>query len=278
MSILSVILFSAILHASWNAFIKNKGNGFAKMVILATIIALFMVPLLFYVGLPSSTAAIYLFFGVIAHTMYMHSLTRAYAIEDFSVAYPFARGLAPLLTILILIFILNKTILLNEIIAIGIIISGIFVLFIGKSFSLNYKNVLALLYFPVSITFYTLVDSYAVKTVESSMQYIVWLFFLMPIPILLYSISNQRNLLITTFTENKFPLIIAAIGSVTSYSLVLWAYTQAPIHYVASIRESSIIFASLIGLLFFKEQGLKRRLAAAVILFIGVFLLEYVSQ
>ena len=271
MSILRVILFSAILHASWNAFIKNKGNGFAKMVILATIIALFMVPLLFYVGLPSSTAAIYLFFGVIAHTMYMHSLTRAYAIEDFSVAYPFARGLAPLLTILILIFILNKTISLNEIIAIGIIISGIFVLFIGKSFSLDYKNVLALLYFPVSITFYTLVDSYAVKTVESSMQYIVWLFFLMPIPILLYSVSNQRNLLITTFTENKFPLIIAAIGSVTSYSLVLWAYTQAPIHYVASIRESSIIFASLIGLLFFKEQGLKRRLAAAVILFIGVF-------
>jgi drug/metabolite transporter (DMT)-like permease len=236
-----------------------------------------MVPLLFYVGLPSSTAAIYLFFGVIAHTMYMHSLTRAYAIEDFSVAYPFARGLAPLLTILILIFILNKTISLNEIIAIGIIISGIFVLFIGKSFSLDYKNVLALLYFPVSITFYTLVDSYAVKAVENSMQYIVWLFFLMPIPILLYSISNQRNLLITTFTENKFPLIIAAIGSVTSYSLVLWAYTQAPIHYVASIRESSIIFASLIGLLFFKEQGLKRRLAAAVILFIGVFLLEYVS-
>ena len=277
MSILSVILFSAILHASWNAFIKNKGNGFAKMVILATIIALFMVPLLFYVGLPSSTAAIYLFFGVIAHTMYMHSLTRAYAIEDFSVAYPFARGLAPLLTILILIFILNKTISLNEIIAIGIIISGIFVLFIGKSFSLDYKNVLALLYFPISITFYTLVDSYAVKTVESSMQYIVWLFFLMPIPILLYSISYQRNLLITTFTENKFLLIIAAIGSVASYSLVLWAYTQAPIHYVASIRESSIIFASLIGLLFFKEQGLKRRLAAAVILFIGVFLLEYVS-
>ena len=278
MSILSVILFSAILHASWNAFIKNKGNGFAKMVILATIIALFMVPLLFYVGLPSSTAAIYLFFGVIAHTMYMHSLTRAYAIEDFSVAYPFARGLAPLLTILILIFILNKTISLNEIIAIGIIISGIFVLFIGKSFSLDYKNVLALLYFPVSITFYTLVDSYAVKTVESSMQYIVWLFFLMPIPILLYSISNQRNLLITTFTENKFPLVIAAIGSVTSYSLILWAYTQAPIQYVASIREISIIFASLIGLLFFKEQGLKRRLAAAIILFIGVFLLEYVSH
>ena len=277
MSILAVILFAAILHASWNAFIKNKGNGFAKMVTLASIISLMMVPFLFYVGLPSFTAAIYLFFGVIAHTMYMHSLTRAYAIEDFSVAYPFARGLAPLLTILILIFILNKTISLNEIIAIGIIISGIFVLFVGKSFSLDYKNVLALLYFPVSITFYTLVDSYAVKSVESSMQYIVWLFFLMPIPILLYSISNQRNLLITTFTENKFPLFIAALGSVTSYSLVLCAYTQAPIHYVASIRESSIIFASLIGLLFFKEQGLKRRLAAAIILFIGVFLLEYVS-
>ena len=64
MSILAVILFAAILHASWNAFIKNKGNGFAKMVTLASIISLMMVPFLFYVGLPSYTAAIYLFFGV----------------------------------------------------------------------------------------------------------------------------------------------------------------------------------------------------------------------
>ena len=68
MSILAVILFAAILHASWNAFIKNKGNGLAKMVTLASIISLIMVPFLFYVGLPSSTAALYLFFGVIAHT------------------------------------------------------------------------------------------------------------------------------------------------------------------------------------------------------------------
>ena len=277
MSILAVILFAAILHASWNAFIKNKGNGFIKMVILATTISFFMIPLLFYVGLPSYTTFIYLFFGVLAQTIYMHSLSQAYSLSDFSIAYPFSRSLATLLTVALLIFVFNNTISINEIIAISIIISGIFILFVSKENTVNKKSLLILLYFSISITFYTLVDSYAVRAVDHAMQYIVWLFFLIPFPVLIYSLNNNKQLLIKTFQENKLALIIAAIGSFISYALILWAYTQAPIHYVASIRESSIIFASLIGLLFFKEQGLKRRLAAAVILFIGVFLLEYVS-
>ena len=90
-------------------------------------------------------------------------------------------------------------------------------------------------------------------------------------------LANQKELIVSTFIENKFSLILASIGSLTSYSLVLWAYTQAPIYYVASIRESSIIFASLIGLIFFKEKGLLRRLLASMVLFAGVVILEYAS-
>ena len=116
-----------------------------------------------------------------------------------------------------------------------------------------------------------------VKTAESTQQFIVWLFILIPIPMLLYSLANQKELVVSTFIENKYSLIVASIGSLTSYSLVLWAYTQAPIYYVASIRESSIIFASLIGLIFFKEKGLVRRLIAAFVLFIGVIMLELAS-
>ena len=109
MSVLTVILIAAILHASWNAFIKNKGNGFAKMTILATIIGIIVAPFTFVVGIPPLETCMYLGISIIAkHTMYMHSLTRAYQNEDFSVdtksTYPFARGLAPLLTVIILLF------------------------------------------------------------------------------------------------------------------------------------------------------------------------------
>ena len=277
MSVLTVILIAAILHASWNAFIKNKGNGFAKMTILATIIGVIVAPFTFVVGVPPLETCMYLAVSIIAHTMYMHSLTRAYQNEDFSVAYPFARGLAPLLTVIILLFFFNRSISINELIGIGIIILGILILFNAQKFKFNFKILISLLYFPVSIVFYTLVDAMGVKTAESTQQFIVWLFILIPIPMLVYSLANQKELIVSTFIENKYSLIVASIGSLTSYSLVLWAYTQAPIYYVASIRESSIIFASLIGLIFFKEKGLLRRLLASMVLFAGVVILEYSS-
>jgi len=277
MSVLTVILIAAILHASWNAFIKNKGNGFAKMTILATIIGLIVAPFTFVVGVPPLETCMYLGVSIIAHTMYMHSLTRAYQNEDFSVAYPFARGLAPLLTVIILLFFFNRSISTNELIGIGIIILGILILFNAQKLKINFKILISLLYFPVSIVFYTLVDAMGVKTAESTEQFIVWLFLLIPIPMLVYSLANQKELIVSTFIKNKYSLIVASIGSLTSYSLVLWAYTQAPIYYVASIRESSIIFASLIGLIFFKEKGLVRRLIAAFVLFAGVIMLELAS-
>ena len=277
MSVLTVILIAAVLHASWNAFIKNKGNGFAKMTILATIIGVIVAPFTFVVGVPPLETCMYLGVSIIAHTMYMHSLTRAYQNEDFSVAYPFARGLAPLLTVIILLFFFNRSISINELIGIGIIILGILILFNVQKLKLNFKILISLLYFPVSIVFYTLVDAMGVKTAESTQQFIVWLFILIPIPMLVYSLANQKELVVSTFIENKYSLIVASIGSLTSYSLVLWAYTQAPIYYVASIRESSIIFASLIGLIFFKEKGLVRRLIAAFVLFAGVIMLELAS-
>ena len=277
MSVLTVILIAAVLHASWNAFIKNKGNGFAKMTILATIIGIIVAPLTFVVGIPPLETCMYLGVSIIAHTMYMHSLTRAYQNEDFSVAYPFARGLAPLLTVIILLFFFNRSISTNELIGIGIIILGILILFNAQKLKINFKILISLLYFPVSIVFYTLVDAMGVKTADSTQQFIVWLFILIPIPMLLYSLANQKELVVSTFIENKYSLILASIGSLTSYSLVLWAYTQAPIYYVASIRESSIIFASLIGLIFFKEKGLVRRLIAAFVLFAGVIMLELAS-
>ena len=277
MSVLTVILIAAILHASWNAFIKNKGNGFAKITILATIIGIIVAPFTFVVGIPPLETCMYLGISIIAHTMYMHSLTRAYQNEDFSVAYPFARGLAPLLTVIILLFFFNRSISINELIGIGIIILGILILFNAQKLKLNFKIIISLLYFPISIVFYTLVDAMGVKTAESTQQFIVWLFLLIPIPMLVYSLANQKELIVSTFIKNKYSLIVASIGSLTSYSLILWAYTQAPIYYVASIRESSIIFASLIGLIFFKEKGLLRRLLASIVLFAGVVILEYSS-
>ena len=107
MSVLVILIIAAILHASWNAFVKDQNNGLVTVTIISSTMALLVLPLTFVVGLPSSEIWIYLLISVVAHTLYLHAMTRAYSLYDFSIAYPFARGLAPLITVLILIIFFN---------------------------------------------------------------------------------------------------------------------------------------------------------------------------
>ena len=277
MNVLLVLIIAAILHASWNAFVKDQNNGLVTVTIISSTMGMLMLPLTLIVGLPTSEIWIYLIISSIAHTLYLHAMTRAYALYDFSIAYPFARGLAPLLTVLILIIYFNAQVGIFEFIGILLIVSAIFMLLPKNISQISTRNILSMLYFPMAISFYTLVDAEGIQHANNPYQFIVWIFILTAIPMLIYSLVMNRANLILTLSKNKFKFLITGIISTTSYALVLWAYTQAPTYYVASVRESSIIFASLIGLYFFKENGVKKRLIAALILFIGIFVLQVYS-
>jgi drug/metabolite transporter (DMT)-like permease len=129
-------------------------------------------------------------------------------------------------------------------------------------------------YFPLAIAFYTIIDAEGIQHAANPYQYMVWIFILASVPMLIYNLTFNRSHLIATLNSQKLKFFITALVSIASYTLVLWAYTKAPTHYVASVRESSIIFASLIGLYFFKESGIIKRLVAALVLFLGIFLLQ----
>ena len=277
MSVLVILIFAAILHASWNAFVKDQNNGLVTVTIISSTMALLVLPLTFVVGLPSSEIWIYLLISVVAHTLYLHAMTRAYSLYDFSIAYPFARGLAPLITVLILIIFFNAEVDMFEFIGILLIVSAILLLLPKKISEIGFKNILSMLYFPLAITFYTIVDAEGIQHANNPYQYIVWIFIFSSIPLLVYNLTFNKDNLINTLNKNRVRFSITAIISITSYTLVLWAYTRAPTHYVASVRESSIIFASLIGLYFFKENGVKKRLLAAFILFMGIAILQMYS-
>jgi len=71
---------------------------------------------------------------------------------------------------------------------------------------------------------------------------------------------------------NQFVLItIASVMSFTAYGIIIWSMNHQPIAYVSSIRESSIIMASLISFIFLGEKIRKIRLISAVIFFVGVY-------
>ena len=277
MSVLVILIIAAILHASWNAFVKDQNNGLITVTIISTLMGALMLPFIIVVGFPTTEIWGYLIVSMFAHTFYFYAMTRAYSLYDFSIAYPFARGLAPLFTVLFLMLFLGKKIHTFEILAILIIVSSIFMLLPNNVSVLNIKGLLSILYFPLSIVFYTIIDAEGIQRANNPYQFIVWVFILSAIPMLIFNLSTNKDKLILTALNFKLKFLIVGIMAVTGYAIILWAYTQAPNHYVASVRESSIIFASLIGLYFFKENGVKKRLLAAFILFMGIAILQMYS-
>jgi drug/metabolite transporter (DMT)-like permease len=68
--------------------------------------------------------------------------------------------------------------------------------------------------------------------------------------------------------------LLAGALSVVAYGTVLWAQSRAPLAEVAAIRETSVIFAAVIGMMFLKERLGTRRVAAAVVVAAGIVLIS----
>ncbi len=68
--------------------------------------------------------------------------------------------------------------------------------------------------------------------------------------------------------------VVGGALSFVAYGLVLWAMTFAPIAGVSAFRETSVVFAALIGIVFFGEAAGPRRLIGAAVVAIGAVVLK----
>ncbi len=123
-----------------------------------------------------------------------------------------------------------------------------------------------------TIAAYSVADGIGVRWSESPLGYMGWL-FLFESPVTLAILLNRRRFQ-TPFDLRVFSLgLIGGAFAVTAYGLVLYAKTIAPIGAVSAVRESSVIIAALIGVLFFGERPWAGRLISAIVVALGVVVL-----
>ena len=91
----------------------------------------------------------------------------------------------------------------------------------------------------------------------------------------LYLWRTDRSILTRTFTKGLKVFFVGGTASFVAYSLVIWAFTQAPIALVTALRETSIVFALLIGVLFFKERLDLPKVLATFAVLSGAALLRF---
>jgi drug/metabolite transporter (DMT)-like permease len=120
------------------------------------------------------------------------------------------------------------------------------------------------------IALYTTLDGRGVRAAGSAAGYSLWLFMLVGVPWLIWSLPKLRTL---TQPELRPALLALSVGgacSLASYGLALWAMTQAPVAAVAAVRETAIVFGMLLGVWILHERVSRLRVLAVLAIVLGV--------
>ena len=271
-----IVLAAALFHALWNAFAKKAKSPLVSIAGIALSCGFFAGLFLPSVGWLEPNLVGWVLLAITIHTVYMIMLSQAYRYGDFSLAYPIARGTAPALVVGVSVLFLNESFELNQLIAIGGILLGIF-LFVSQKIGKVLTDKTSLLYALLTaclIATYTLVDGSAVRHAKNPLNYITWMIFIQTFPIFAYMLFKEGIDGVKSMKETPWAIIGGGFMAFLAYAIVLWAMTKAPIALVATLRETSIIIAALIGMFWMKEKGGWRRIVAAIIIFMSVVYLK----
>lgn len=279
-SVLLAVLFAAFCHASWNALVKFGNDRFFGLIMISFFSGVLAIPALFWLGLPSVNAIRWLMLSVIFHIGYTYFLSQAYTHGDLGQIYPISRGSAPLITALLSVLIFNEVISLTEFIGILLIISGVIIIaFAGRKFTLNIKGK-ALFYALCTAFFtacYTLSDGHGSRTSEDPIVYTLWLFLLNGIVLMVPGIMKYRSTLFQGIKQYWRTGLLGGLMQLISYGIAIWAMSQAPIVLVAAIRETSVLFAMFLSIVFLKERFNMMRVIACMVILAGVLLAKLAS-
>jgi len=268
--IVAAVLFGALLHAGWNVLVKSSTDKAMDTALIHLLGSIMAIPLVLAVGWPGPAAWPFLMASLVIHVAYYITLTGAYKHGDLGLTYPLMRGTAPLLVALSATFALGET--LSPLAWAGVLGISIGVLALGLSqhaFDAP-KAVRFALVNAVIIAIYTVVDALGVRASGNAMQYVAALFLLDGWPFALIVFLRRRGAVLP-YARRRWPLALGgAVASLGSYGIALWAMTQAPVAAVAALRETSVLFAALLGVWLLKEVFTLRRAIGTGIIVAGV--------
>ena len=275
---IALVLGAALIHATWNYWLKKSGGGIGFVWAFALLSALFYAPLAaavvwFQHFRFSATALAFIFTSAVLHTGYYLLLDRGYRYGDLSIVYPLARATGPFLTVLVAIALLGERPGLIAMCGAALIIGGAFFLAANPAKLREAgaaRGVAFALLTGCMISAYTVVDKQAVSAVLVPPLLLDWGTNLGRVIVMAPLALRRRSEVKAAWMHQKKAVILVALLCPLSYILVLTAMVFTPVSYVAPAREISILFAALMGAHWLQEGDVTRRIAAAAAMALGV--------
>jgi len=263
---------SGFAHAVVNAIFKAGRDKMSGRSLIDGFSALLVAPIALIVPLPEHAWG-WLFASWLVHTLYIFALIKSFEHADMTVAYPIARGLAPVLAAAGAVTLFAEPITIMVGLGIGLIASG--VIFIGASHNLKKQGLVWAGLTGVCIAGYTVIDAQGVRAAPSAGSYIVWAFMMYGAGIAsLFALWRGRDFLKSAATQWRAGLVAGAL-SILSYGLALAALRIGATPRLAALRETSILFATAIAVAFLHERLTRSRVSGIVSIAIGAIVLVF---
>ena len=269
--ILAAVLGAALLHASWNALIKTGANKQTTMLIMTVWQGIWGLTLIVWLPIPQANVWPWLIASGVIHMFYQLFLAYAYEQGDLSRVYPLARGAAPIIVLVAGFFVLSDQITVTEAIGIAILGAGILLMARGVFTSGESKRLVPFaLGSAVATAGYTIVDGIGARIEGDAVAYVAWLLLMAGVFYVPAIIALKGPSIVIATRREWLGGAVTAAASLAAYMIAVWAMTKAPIALVAALRETSILFAVLIGWLAFGERMDRQKWIAAVLIVSGV--------
>jgi len=275
--VIATTLLAAVLHASWNALAKGAADKHLSMagVILGHLP--YAALGLLFVPMPDLACWPYLIGSLVMHFGYQVFLLNAYRIGDLTQVYPVARGIAPMIVATVSVTVLGVTLGWLEIAAIALIATGLLSLGLvrGQAGTRNPKAAMLAAVTGCFIAGYSLVDGLGARVAGTAVGFYGWSAIGNAAVFALFLRLRHRGVMGRLWSEGRFVLIWGGLASYCAYALVVWGFMQAPIALVTALRETSIVFALFIGVVFMKERLDLMKVCATFVTIAGAVLLRF---
>ncbi len=270
------VIGAAILHAGWNALVKSGSDKLMAMAAVVLGHLPFALGALPFVPLPAAEALPYLLAGIALHVGYQFFLLGSYSSGDLTQVYPIARGSAPLIVAAVSIAVLGVQMTSMELSAVFLIGAGIISLTLVRRADgqRNGKAAALALATGCFIASYSLVDGLGARLAGTSLGFYAWLSIGNGIIMVMFLALRAPGTFGRLLSGGKKVFLVGGGASFAAYAMVTWAFTQAPIALVTALRETSIVFALLIGVFFLKERLDLMKVISTMTTLVGAVLLR----
>jgi drug/metabolite transporter (DMT)-like permease len=283
--IVGLLLAAALMHATWNALLKSDRSDrlatFGVIMTTGTIMGACIVP---FVPMIDPAAWKFMALSVVVHIAYYACLLKAYSYGDLSHTYPIARGLGPLLVALVSGQLIGEHLRAQDIAGVVLLSCGL----VGLALPLRNavpkpgaRHGLATLFAVMTgftIAGYILADGMGVRAAGPDfahrLSYIAWLSMVEGPWLLVLAVVLRPKKVWAHLRRSWWRGVIGGAIANIGYGIAIYALVLGPMAHVAALRETSVLFGTLIGTVLLAEPFGGRRIVAAIVIVSGLVLMN----